>query len=73
MRRPTAWVFGNEVWHETAASDPRKVLAQEVFSTVSARIPFISQNGSGKNSLNGGVWSRISRRKGNDKGESEKA
>ena len=41
------WVFGNEAWRGTDAGDPRKAFAQEVFTTVSARIPFISQNGSG--------------------------
>jgi capsule polysaccharide export protein KpsE/RkpR len=57
------WVFGNEAWHETDASDPRKLLAQEVFSTVSARIPFISQNGSGERSVNGRSWHWIRRSK----------
>jgi capsule polysaccharide export protein KpsE/RkpR len=49
----TVWVFGNAVWQETEASDQRKVFAQEVFSTVSARIPFIS-NGSGNHSTK--IW-----------------
>jgi capsule polysaccharide export protein KpsE/RkpR len=50
------WVFGNEAWREVDANDPRKVLAQEVFTTVSARIPFISQNGSGEHAVNGLSW-----------------
>jgi uncharacterized protein involved in exopolysaccharide biosynthesis len=57
------WVFGNEAWQETDASDPRKVFAQEVFSTVSARIPFISQNGSGEHSVNTRSWRWIRRNK----------
>jgi len=50
------WAFGNEAWQETDATDSRKAFAQEVFSTVSARMPFISQNGSGDNSVNGRSW-----------------
>jgi capsule polysaccharide export protein KpsE/RkpR len=50
------WVFGNEAWKETDANDPRKVFAQEVFASVSARMPFISQNGSGEHSVNGRSW-----------------
>jgi uncharacterized protein involved in exopolysaccharide biosynthesis len=57
------WIFGSEIWQQTDASDPRKVLAQEVFSTVSARIPFISQNGSGEHSVNGRSWHWIRRSK----------
>lgn len=50
------WVFGNEAWQETDAGDPRKMFAQEVFSTVSSRMPFISQNGAGEHSINGRSW-----------------
>jgi capsule polysaccharide export protein KpsE/RkpR len=54
----TAWIFGKTRWDETDASDARKVFAQEVFSTVAARVPRFSQNGSGEHSTNGGFWSR---------------
>ena len=57
------WVFGSEMWQQTDASNPRKVLAQEVFSTVSARVPFISLNGSGEHSGNGRSWHWIRRSK----------
>jgi hypothetical protein len=50
------WAFGNEAWQETDANDSRKAFAQEVFSTVTARMPFISQNGSGEHSVNGRSW-----------------
>ena len=53
------WVFGNTVWHETDPSDPRKVLAQEVFSTVSARLPHISRNGSVAQTDNKSFWIRF--------------
>jgi capsule polysaccharide export protein KpsE/RkpR len=67
------WVFGMTLWHQTDANDPRKVFTQEVFSTISARMPVFSQNGSGGNSVNGGVRGWIRRRKGNDEGESKQA
>jgi capsule polysaccharide export protein KpsE/RkpR len=43
----TIWVFGKRTWDETDANDPRKVLAQEVFTTVKVRLPQFSRNGSG--------------------------
>jgi uncharacterized protein involved in exopolysaccharide biosynthesis len=66
------WIFGNEAWQETDANDPRKEFAKEVFSTVAARVGFISENGSGKNSVNGNsakgrAWYRIRRGKDSDK------
>jgi uncharacterized protein involved in exopolysaccharide biosynthesis len=53
------WVFGNTLWNETDAGDPRKVFAQEVFSTVSARVPLFSRNGSGTQSNGKSFWSRL--------------
>jgi len=43
----TTWVFGKTTWDKTDSSDPRKVLAQEVFTTVKSRLPQFSRNGSG--------------------------
>jgi len=57
------WVFANGAWQETNANDPRKVFAQEVFSSVWARLPFTSQNGSGGNSVDGGSWHWVRRNK----------
>ena len=37
-----SWQLGREVWRETDSEDPRKVFAQEVFSTVSAWLPRFS-------------------------------
>jgi uncharacterized protein involved in exopolysaccharide biosynthesis len=58
----TIWIFGKTKWDETDASDARKVFAREVFSTVAARVPVFSWNGSGEHSVNGGVWGRLRRR-----------
>jgi uncharacterized protein involved in exopolysaccharide biosynthesis len=42
-----AWIIGNKSWQQVDAADPRKVFAQEVFTTVSARLPWFSSNGHG--------------------------
>ncbi len=68
-----AWVFGKTMWHRTDANDPRKQFAQEVFSSVSTRMPVFSKNGSAEHSVNGEVWSRKNGRKGADKAESKQA
>ena len=47
------WVFGKEAWRKADAGDPRKVFAQEVFATLSARVPFLSHRGSEGHSVNG--------------------
>jgi uncharacterized protein involved in exopolysaccharide biosynthesis len=65
------WMIAIRLWDQTDASDPRKVLVQEVYSTVSARMPLFSQNGSAEHSVDAGGWSWIRRRKGNDRGESK--
>src|SRR6266567_898684 len=43
----TTWVFGKRAWDETDSNDARKVLAQEVVTTLKARLPQFSRNGSG--------------------------
>jgi len=45
------WVLGQAMWEETNPQDPGKVLAQEVFHTLAARIPWVSRNGASKESL----------------------
>ncbi len=39
------WVFAREMWRQTDSADPGKVLAQEVFDSVRAAIPWSSRNG----------------------------
>ena len=55
------WVLGNDAWQGTDAKDPRKVFAQEVFATMTARIPVFAQNGSGEHPENGRArgWLRM--------------
>jgi hypothetical protein len=45
------WVLARARWQEMDPEDPGKVLAQEVFHTFVARIPRISRNGTGTESL----------------------
>jgi uncharacterized protein involved in exopolysaccharide biosynthesis len=45
------WVFGREAWKEADAHDPRKLFAQEIFATMKAELPVVSQNGSGLRGL----------------------
>jgi capsule polysaccharide export protein KpsE/RkpR len=40
-----AWVFGSALWEGTDPADPRKVLAQEVFETARAALPWGGRNG----------------------------
>jgi capsule polysaccharide export protein KpsE/RkpR len=42
-----AWILGNASWQQVDAADPRKAFAQEIFTTVSARLPWFSGNGHG--------------------------
>ena len=68
-----SWVFAKTLWHQTDANDPRKVFAQEVYSTVCARMPLSTQNGSREPSVNGRAWSWMHHSKHSGKGESKGA
>src|SRR5262249_28577626 len=39
------WVFSQARWQEIDPLDPGKVFAQEVFTGVAARVPWVSRNG----------------------------
>jgi uncharacterized protein involved in exopolysaccharide biosynthesis len=62
----TTWVFGKTAWDEMGANDPRKVLAQEVFTTVKARLPQFSRNGSRNHTDGERFLGGIQRRSGED-------
>jgi len=53
------WVFGNTIWQEIDSRDPRKVFAQEVFSTVSKRLPLLSRNYSERHPDRRSFWSAL--------------
>jgi capsule polysaccharide export protein KpsE/RkpR len=44
----TTLVFAKTTWDQTDSNDPRKLFAEEVFTTVKATIPHFSQNGAGE-------------------------
>jgi hypothetical protein len=39
------WVFGRDLWEGVNPADPGKLLAQEIFATAKAAIPWSSRNG----------------------------
>jgi len=57
MGAGVTWILGKAMWRETDSADPRKMLAQEVFATVSASLPKFSRNGSGEAKGIGKSWS----------------
>jgi len=52
-----AWILGKTRWDAVDASDPRRVFATEVFTTVQARMPKFSGNGTGVESSGHRIWS----------------
>jgi uncharacterized protein involved in exopolysaccharide biosynthesis len=56
------WVFAKNKWDRADPSDPRKLFAKEVVTTVSTGILKFSRNGSGPESLSDRFWSRKSER-----------
>jgi capsule polysaccharide export protein KpsE/RkpR len=65
------WVLGSDAWKKTDSTDPRKVFAQEVLSTVASRFPGLSQNGSGQSSADKGAWKWMRRRDTSDRGDTK--
>jgi uncharacterized protein involved in exopolysaccharide biosynthesis len=65
------FVLGRQAWAATNASDPRKVFALEVWSTVSSHAQFVSKNGSGLHPFNGHGWNWKSWRNGSSKEQSK--
>jgi capsule polysaccharide export protein KpsE/RkpR len=39
------WILGANLWSQADPNDPRKILAQEVAATLTARVPWIARNG----------------------------
>jgi uncharacterized protein involved in exopolysaccharide biosynthesis len=48
-------------WEQTDAQDPGKILAQEVFGTVNAHMPWGTPNGSRLQALSHRIWVRVTR------------
>jgi capsule polysaccharide export protein KpsE/RkpR len=60
----STWVVGTDLWEKTDAGDPRKVFALEILSSVSSRLPALSQNWAKGNSANGWIGKRTPQAKG---------
>ncbi len=52
------WIVGKTRWEAVDESDPRKLFATEVFSTVQAHVPLFSRNGTGKKVNGHRPWSQ---------------
>jgi uncharacterized protein involved in exopolysaccharide biosynthesis len=63
------WILGKTRWDAVDASDPRRVFATEVFTTVQARMPKFPWNGAGAESNGRRIWSW--RRKPDTTGEEQ--
>jgi len=61
-----AWVFVQQAWRQAEPDDPRKLFAKEVFSTVSARLAFLSRNGSERHPAGGRSLRRHGRGRADD-------
>lgn len=55
----SVFVWGRERWEETDPQQPGKVLAQEVFQTLNAKMPWASPNGSRIQTWTNRVWVRF--------------
>jgi len=72
-----AWIVGKMRWQALDANDPGKAWAMEVFTTVQARVPRFSRNGSGADANRRRPWilwkkaqaSHAEKRDGEERGE----
>ncbi len=55
-------VLGKARWEQVDVQDPGKVLAQEVFQSMNARMPWAPPNGSRLQAMTHRVWMRLARR-----------
>lgn len=58
-----AWVLGKARWEETDTCHPGKVLAQEVFQNINARMPWATPNGSRFQTMTHRIWTQFDRKK----------
>jgi len=57
------FVLSQKSWEQADPKDPRKILAQEVVSTLKAHAPWMSQNGNAPESKMQKIWSRFTDRR----------
>jgi capsule polysaccharide export protein KpsE/RkpR len=58
----TVWVLGKARWQEIPQHNQQKVLAEDVFRTINARMPWATPNGSRVQAMSHKVWVRVTRR-----------
>jgi hypothetical protein len=62
----TVFTLSKARWQEIDERDPGKILAQEVFHTVNARMPWAAPNGSRFQAVSHKFWVRLTRRNGTE-------
>jgi capsule polysaccharide export protein KpsE/RkpR len=62
MTGAVVWVLGRTFWEATDRRDPSRVLAQEVFHSLHAAMPWAPPNGSRLQAMTHRVWVRLDRR-----------
>jgi len=60
----TVWVFAKSSWDQTDAGDLRKLFAQEIFTSIKAKIPKSAQNGAEDSGT--GSFAAVHQRRDND-------
>ena len=53
------WLLGTMLWCEIDPKDPGKVFAQEIFSTISSRLPLVARSGATGDLNLRNIWSRM--------------
>lgn len=55
----TVWILGQARWSEISATDPQKILVQEVLRTVNGKMPWAPPNGSRWQAMTHQAWLRL--------------
>jgi hypothetical protein len=67
------FVVAHSAWEQTAANDPGKLLAQELFQTANARMPWAAPNGSRAHVVAHRIWVRLAGRRNPEKSSGSSA
>lgn len=57
----TVWILGRARWQEIPQQNPQKILAEDVFRTINAKMPWATPNGSRVQAMSHKVWVRFNR------------
>jgi capsule polysaccharide export protein KpsE/RkpR len=67
------FVVAHSAWEQTAANDPGKLLAQELFQTANARMPWAAPNSSRAHVVAHRIWVRLAGRRNPEKSSGSSA